>query len=139
MPAVTAPEPQVAPGPIRLGHTVLDSRDPVAVARFYAEILGGQVQAGDSPEWVEVTLPTGGRLGFQLAPDHVPPTWPDAAVPQQLHLDLDTDDLDAGERVVLAAGATRTGLPAAQTEAGRHDWFRVYRDPSGHPFCLCRS
>lgn len=136
---MTAPTARTARAVIRLGQVVLDTRDPAALARFYAEILGGEVQAADSPDWVEVILPTGGALGFQLAPDHVPPTWPDRTVPQQVHLDLEVDDLDAAERLVLAAGATSTGLPAPRTEAGQRDSFRVYLDPSGHPFCLCRS
>jgi Glyoxalase-like domain len=70
-------------------------------------------------------------LGFQLAPDHVPPTWPDTAVPQQVHLDVNVQDVDAAERQVFALGATATGMP------GTDETFRVYLDPSGHPFCLC--
>lgn len=72
----------------------------------------------------------GARLAFQLAPDHRPPQWPDPAHPQQLHLDLEVDDLDVGERAVLALGAVKTGV---QPEP---DAFRVFLDPAGHPFCL---
>jgi len=31
-------------------------------------------------------------MGIQLAPDHVPPEWPDGT-PQQIHLDLHVEDL----------------------------------------------
>jgi hypothetical protein len=64
-------------------------------------------------------------LAFQLAPDHRAPTWPDAAVPQQMHVDVMVDDLDAGDAEALALGARRL--------SGDH----VYADPAGHPFCLC--
>jgi hypothetical protein len=37
------------------------------------------------------------RLGIQLAPDHIPPQWPDAT-PQQIHLDLYVDDIKAALR-----------------------------------------
>ena len=70
-------------------------------------------------------------MAFQLAPDHVPPTWPDNTIPQQFHLDVDVPDLDAAEASVLAIGARPTGEPQ------QPGTFRVYLDPSGHPFCLC--
>jgi hypothetical protein len=57
------------------------------------------------------------------------PQWPDPAHPQQEHLDIRVDDVDAAEQAVLALGATR--LPN-EHENG----FRVFTDPAGHPFCL---
>jgi hypothetical protein len=51
-------------------------------------------------------------------------------VPQQLHLDLTVDDLDAAEAAVLALGATKHEYQPGTT-------FRVFLDPAGHPFCLC--
>jgi hypothetical protein len=65
-------------------------------------------------------------LAFQRAADQTPPTWPDPAVPQQMHLDVMVDDQEAASAAVLALGARR--LP------GDH----VYADPAGHPFCLIR-
>ena len=63
-------------------------------------------------------------LALQLAPDHRAPTWPDAAVPQQMQLDVMVDDFAAGDAEVLALGARPLG--------GDH----VFADPAGHPFCL---
>jgi len=57
------------------------------------------------------------------------PGWPDAEPPQQMHLDIAVDDLYQAEEQALAPGAVR--LP------GSGATFRVYQDPSGHPFCLC--
>ena len=54
--------------------------------------------------------------------------WPDPARPQQAHLDIMVDDLDAGEQRALALGATRLN--------GGGETFRVFADPAGHPFCL---
>jgi hypothetical protein len=47
-----------------------------------------------------------------------------------MHLDFEVDDLDEGERQVLALGATKHDLQPAP------EAFRVYLDPEGHPFCL---
>ena len=111
----------------RLESVVLDCRDPHALARFYSELLGWPVVRVDG-DWVEIGDGRSLRLSFQLAPDHQPPTWPDPAFPQQVHLDLKVDDIEEAERQVLALGARR--LPA--DEPG----FRIYADPAGHPFCL---
>jgi catechol 2,3-dioxygenase-like lactoylglutathione lyase family enzyme len=80
--------------------------------------------------WSVVTDPQGRRFAFQLSPEHEPPRFPDPQGSQQLHLDIEVDDIDTAERDVLALGATR--VPDAHGE----DRFRVFRDPAGHTFCL---
>ncbi|MGW2051107.1 VOC family protein [Streptomyces sp. NPDC001858] len=115
-----------------LGVVVLDCPDPRALAGFYAEVLGGSVESDDG-DWVDLKVPGGQALAFQAAPGFVPPAWPAPEHSQQFHLDLTVDDLDAAERGVLALGAT-----PLDTEDRSRGW-RVYADPAGHPFCLCRS
>lgn len=110
---------------------VLDAADIGAEARFYADLLGWSV-TDESADWITVRGESGAGLAFQLAPDHRPPSWPDESVPQQAHLDLTVDDLDAAEARALELGARRTGLPDKPDSS-----FRVYLDPAGHPFCLC--
>ena len=113
----------------RLEKTVLDCPDPRALAAFYAEVLGMQVNE-DSGDWVVIGRVPGAReLAFQRAEHWVPPRWPDPAHPQQEHLDIRVEDVDVAEQGVLKAGACR--LPA-EDESG----FRVFADPAGHPFCL---
>ncbi|WP_335938422.1 VOC family protein [Streptomyces sp. PTD5-9] len=115
-----------------LGTVVLDCPDPVALAGFYAGLLGGAVE-DDGDGWVELTGTGGALLAFQAAPGHVPPRWPGEDGAQQFHLDLTVPDLDAAEREALALGATV--LEAEDRDRS----FRVYADPAGHPFCLCRG
>ncbi|WP_186321927.1 VOC family protein [Curtobacterium pusillum] len=115
-----------------LDVVVLDCPDPRAIARFYVELLGGEIVAFDE-DWAEIALPfTDHRpiLAFQQVAEYRAPEWPGQDVPQQSHLDVKVDDLDAGETAVLAIGATATGSGT--------DTFRVYLDPAGHPFCLIR-
>ncbi|MEU6664091.1 VOC family protein [Streptomyces sp. NPDC046821] len=114
------------------GVVVLDCPDPRALAEFYAEVLGGTV-TGDEGRWVDLEVPGGHALAFQEAPDFVAPAWPSADRPQQFHLDLNVEDLDAAEKEVLALGAT-----VLDAEDRSRTW-RVYADPAGHPFCLCAS
>lgn len=107
-----------------MGITV-DCPDSHALAGFWSALLGDPITydadgmamlGGDKP------------VLFQQVDNYIPPAWPDPARPQQLHLDLRVEDLDAGETAVLDLGATR--LP------GGGKSFRVFADPAGHPFCL---
>jgi catechol 2,3-dioxygenase-like lactoylglutathione lyase family enzyme len=110
----------------RLHHVVLDCPDPAVLAAFYSQLLSQPITY-QSDEWVVVAADdTSSGLAFQLAQDHRPPTWPDPAVPQQVHLDVMVEDVASAAPLVLALGAKRL--------AGEH----VYADPAGHPFCLIR-
>ncbi|WP_435201306.1 VOC family protein [Janibacter sp. GS2] len=118
-------------------HTLaLDCADPRTVAGFYVELLGYAVSADSDDDWVTITGP-GPRMSFQLAPDHVPPTWPRQEVPQQAHVDFFVTDIVAAHQRVLALGG-RAIDPVEPPAPSPARGFRVYADPAGHPFCLCR-
>jgi catechol 2,3-dioxygenase-like lactoylglutathione lyase family enzyme len=110
----------------RLHHLIVDCPDPAATARFWSAVLGEPITyASDDFVVVSVNTETSG-LAFQRSTENTPPTWPDPAVPQQMHLDVMVDDQDAAGAEVLALGA--------RPLRGDH----VYADPAGHPFCLIR-
>lgn len=109
---------------------VFDAADLAAESTFWADLLGGEVIVDD--DWHSVLVDGEWRLGVQLAPNHVPPDWPDGA-PQQMHLDLHVDDLTAAHEEVISLGA-RLLKPADDVEAA--EGHQVYADPAGHPFCL---
>jgi catechol 2,3-dioxygenase-like lactoylglutathione lyase family enzyme len=115
---------------ISVQMVVLDTDDPPRLAEFYTALLGWQVEESDE-DWITIGGDSGARIAFQLALNHKPPTWPDNAVPQQLHLDLEVDDLDQAAAYAEAIGARR----AANGDHAPD--FIVFLDPSGHPFCLC--
>ena len=109
----------------------LDAVEPVALARFYAEVLGWPV-ATEAPDGAAIAVPgTHSFISFQRAPGYERPTWPAVAGRQQmmLHLDVAVDELDDAVADALALGAT---LAALQPQ----DDVRVLLDPEGHPFCL---
>jgi catechol 2,3-dioxygenase-like lactoylglutathione lyase family enzyme len=110
----------------RMHHVVLDCPDPDALAAFYSELLGLPVTYRDE-DWVVVAASdTTSGLAFQRAPGHQPSTWPDPAVPQQIHLDIMVEDPATAGPHVLALGARQC------------DGEQVYADPAGHPFCLIK-
>ena len=83
-----------------------------------------------SPYWAEIRAEFGKCISFQQVEAYTPPTWPTQEAPQQMHLDVIVDDLDAAQAAVLDLGATKH-----EHQPGTS--FRVFIDPAGHPFCLC--
>jgi predicted enzyme related to lactoylglutathione lyase len=114
----------------RFPSIVLDCPDADALANFYGTLLDWKVVS--EPEWTEIRAADGQCISFQAVKDYKPPRWPGQEVPQQMHLDVVVDDLDAAEAAVLELGATKHDHQPGTT-------FRVFLDPAGHPFCLCLS
>lgn len=110
---------------------VFDARDLTAESAFWAGMLDGRVLADDDfhnvfdadDRWV---------IGVQLAPNHVPPDWPDGN-PQQIHVDLHVDDPVSAHTKALAFGAR---LLRAAADLAAPEGHQVYADPAGHPFCI---
>jgi catechol-2,3-dioxygenase len=116
-------------GPVMdLFAVTIDAPDALALARFYAELMGMEVTY-EGPEGALIAG-DGKSVMFQQVSQYTPPRWPDPAHPQQAHLDIVVDDLDAGEARALELGASRLD--------GGGEGFRVFADPAGHPFCLVR-
>lgn len=120
------------PGIARLSLTALDCPDPRSLAGFYSALTGWAVDPDADEDWVQLRGDGGPTLAFQGVEDYRAPVWPGTEHPQQLHLDFDVPDLDAGEAQVLALGARKAEHQPGET-------FRVYLDPAGHPFCLVRA
>jgi catechol 2,3-dioxygenase-like lactoylglutathione lyase family enzyme len=110
---------------------VFDTNDLETESSFWARLLGGTVDRDD--DWHSLSVDGEQRLAFQLAPDHVPPQWPDGE-PQQIHLDLIVDDIRSAHDEAMTAGAR---LLKRADDLDADEGFQVYADPSGHPFCLC--
>lgn len=108
---------------------VIDCPDADELARFYGALLDWPVTRSED-DWAEITADYGQMLCFQQVDDYRAPVWPSQEHPQQMHLDVDVDDLDAAEAATLALGATKH-----EHQPGER--FRVFLDPAGHPFCLC--
>ncbi|WP_113701242.1 VOC family protein [Nonomuraea lactucae] len=120
-------------GIVEYHSTVLDCANPRRLGEFYSRLLGWPVESADDG-WVVIS--DGGspkRLAFQKIEDYRPPIWPRSERPQQLHIDVLVEDMDQAEKAVLELGATKH-----DHQPSEKDSFRVFLDPAGHPFCLCR-
>ncbi len=110
---------------------MLEAPDGVALARFYAGLLGWPIVKQDHSSAAIAVPGTSSYLDFQSSPDYVPPVWPAASGRQQMmmHIDIAVDDLDAAVADAIEQGAALAGFQP-------QDDLRVLLDPAGHPFCL---
>ncbi|GAB7003621.1 VOC family protein [Nocardioides sp. AN3] len=123
---------------ISLRNVVLDTTDVPRLAEFYRDLLGWRFPEGydaDDVSWRTLVGPQGQRLAFQQAADVTPTTWPDPAVPQQLHLDFLVDSVE--ELKTQHDRATELGAVVRMDRSDDPEeplW--VFTDPAGHTFCL---
>ncbi|BBY22250.1 VOC family protein [Mycobacterium stomatepiae] len=116
---------------INLLAFTIDCSDAAGLARFYADLSGGEV-VGNYPEYGVAAIQVGSHtINFQGVEDYKAPEWPSQNQPQQFHLDFRVDDLNAG-----ISRATGLGATVASEQPGGNS-YRVMLDPDGHPFCLC--
>lgn len=113
---------------VRFGAVSFDCDDPHSLSDFWAAVVDGEVAfRNDTFDAVKA-----GSLWLTAVKvdNYRPPSWPGDETPKQIHLDLAVTDLAAGEREVLALGATKaTTQPSPES-------YLVFLDPAGHPFCL---
>jgi Glyoxalase-like domain len=106
---------------------MLDYPDAKAPSHFYTALLAKPVTY--EADGVAMIGEDGAQpVMFRQVAQYTAPRWPDPACPQQLHLDVTVQDVDAAERAVLDIGATRL-------DGAGPNW-RVYADPARKPFCL---
>ena len=109
----------------RLAGFIIDcnTSDLPGAARFWGEALGMDVRALPAEEgekYVRLVDPDG-RLHVEVQ---------SVAHPSRVHLDIETDDIDAEVRRLEALGARRV--------AQVHTWW-VMEAPTGQRFCVVRA
>ena len=119
---------------LRLTDFIIDCPDPMALASFYSEVTDRPLTAASNENWAGIQFGEI-ELAFIRVDDFRAPQWPDSEHPKQFHLDFEVDDVDAEQARVLSLGAT-----LQQDSVGEDGYgWRVFTDPVGHPFCLCRN
>jgi catechol 2,3-dioxygenase-like lactoylglutathione lyase family enzyme len=125
----------------RLLHTVIDTTDVRGLAEFYRELLGLTYRPGDETptegeDWLVLRDDAGSNLlAFQLVERLERTTWPDPAVPMQLHLDFTVSGAEELERQRARAEALGATVLFDRTDDPDEPLY-VFTDPSGHPFCI---
>jgi len=112
-----------------LDAITIDCSDALGLARFWAEVLGTEIESavGDGPHYVDL-LPVPGMpiLRFQ----HVPES---KSVKNRVHLDVAVTDLERGCERIEALGGRRL---SEETFAEYSYRWLVMADPEGNEFCL---
>lgn len=109
--------------------TVLDCKDPQALAPFWAAALGYKQTAAAGQY---VVLGTGDRTQHELILQGV--AEPKTAK-NRMHLDIHADDVEAETERLIALGATRLEGPV---EEWGERWI-VLADPEGNELCVCTA
>jgi hypothetical protein len=109
---------------VELEDLVVDSRNPRALGRWWAEALGWVVVNDEDDDF-----------GIRPVPDRLPgllfvDTPDEKTVKNRLHLDFRPDHRDAEVERFLALGASR-----ADVGQGDESWV-VLADPEGNEFCI---
>jgi hypothetical protein len=108
----------------RLDQIVVDCREPRALVRFWAGLLGGD-PVDRALDWSHVEPPGFPRLAFQPVPEG-------KAVKNRLHLDIEVDDISVAAALAERLGAVRIGRLVTDEQGS----FYVTRDPEGNEFCF---
>jgi len=128
--------------PLRWYTTVIESRDPHALARWWADALGWDYVPLEDDE-ADVLPPWGRELAASLPFHRVPPGLcfvgvdHDKRAKSALHLDFaphTSDDREAEIARLLELGATR-----ADVGQGPDVSWTVLADPEGNEFCVLSS
>ncbi len=114
---------------VRFTELCIDARDPAALGRWWAEVLGYEI-TDEEEDAVELTGPPGS--GPTILFIRVPET---KTVKNRIHLDVNATDRDRDAELerLLALGARH-----ADVGQGERSWV-VLADPEGNEFCLLRS
>lgn len=119
---------------LQLTDFIIDCPDTMELATFYSAVTGRPVKADSQEDWAGIQFGEI-ELAFIRVEDYRAPQWPSSEHPKQFHLDFEVDNIEAEQIRVLTLGAT---LQQDSIGADGYGW-RVYTDPIGHPFCLCRN
>ncbi len=128
-------------------QTAIDALDVRRLAEFYRVLLGASYRPGDEPpaegpddeDWLVLVDDAGHRvLAFAEVVTLARPTWPEAGVDQQMHLDLRVPTREALEQQRARAEELGATLLRDRTDDEAEPLY-VLADPEGHPFCLLVS
>lgn len=113
---------------MKMKHITFDCEDAGTLARFWADVLGWGVGPDASEDFAAVGGPSRPAdtpaMLFLKVPEG-------KSAKNRVHVDLESDDLEADLDRIVALGATTVH---EKNEYGTH-WFTL-TDPEGNEFCV---
>ena len=111
-----------------LHEIVVDSANPIALARFWQALIGGEVVEEDD-DWIVLDGEDEGfYIGFQRVPER-------KTAKNRVHLDVEVDEIDPAVDDAEQLGARKIG---AAVDDGNGP-FQVMADPEGNEFCFIET
>lgn len=108
-----------------LHEIVVDCANPIALARFWQALIGGDVDI-ETDDWVDLDGDDDGfYIGFQRVSER-------KSGKNRIHLDVAVDDLDRSVDEAEQLGARKIG---GVVDDGNGP-FQVMVDPEGNEFCF---
>ncbi|MGH8911196.1 MAG: VOC family protein [Acidimicrobiia bacterium] len=116
---------------MRIAHIAFDAADTLEVARFWAEVMGW----GVSPDSTATLAVVGGPQRPRDTPAMLFNRVPEGKVAKnRMHIDLETDELEAETQRLLGLGAT---FIHAKFEYDTR--WSTFADPEGNEFCVVQK
>ncbi|GAB3724022.1 VOC family protein [Nocardiopsis nanhaiensis] len=104
---------------------VVNAVQPSDLARFWALLVGGEVEERVDG-WAVLHGASGmPRLSFQPTPEH-------KRAANRIHLDVQVADIAEATHAVVERGATTVGAVVTDEQGS----FQVLQDPEGNEFCF---
>jgi predicted enzyme related to lactoylglutathione lyase len=118
-----------------LRNVTVDCRDPLALARFWAAVLGWNVYFDDDPEvLVAPSFPPVQGPTMLFIPVPEPRT-----VKNRVHLDIVPSDRSRDEEVARLVGLGASVVEDHRNASGQGLGWVWLADPEGNDFCVERS
>jgi hypothetical protein len=113
---------------------VLVSDEQERLARFYADLIGGDVQPSPGSQTIDVLGPRGVCVTVRRDDEAIPTSWPPPSESQPIRLLIyvSAKDLDEAERDAVSHGAT----PLKAVDVAADAEARRFADPAGNPFVI---
>lgn len=110
---------------LHMEMVTVDCAEPEALAQWWAQAVGGTLNAVIPDQFIIVESPDGPKLGFQHVDDPTPGK-------NRVHLDFHAADMAAEVARLVGLGASETGR---HSFGDAFSWV-VLADPAGNAFCI---
>ncbi|MEE6168493.1 MULTISPECIES: VOC family protein [unclassified Mycolicibacterium] len=110
---------------LHMEMVTVDCAEPEALAQWWAQAVGGTLNAVIPGQFIIVESPDGPKLGFQHVDDPTPGK-------NRVHLDFHAADMEAEVARLVGLGASETGR---HSFGDAFSWV-VLADPAGNAFCI---